>query len=186
MNDQPVSDALADFFLRQRLFDSRRRIKELESKLAALTADFEQAKENAETNARLLNESHGKLAAMTTPREGDAVMDAIAKAEDYEYSNRGDCEGHNPEIEYIRQVYQAKYTKWEAEIAALRTQIPRIVKPLDIEVYESGHGWWRRAWSCPICGTETSRFGKHQGVIPDGDKYCSCGVKFDWYYKAES
>jgi predicted RNase H-like nuclease (RuvC/YqgF family) len=166
--------------LRQQLADSQKRVAELEDLDVVRCTALRNLNDDA-------TRAEAKLAALTTPRDGDAVMDALDSLQCF-VMNPPHCGRRTVEYEFekFRAAVIAERASNAAENTALRAQVPTVVIPENISIYESGHGWWVRAWVCPSCKTRKAKGTEHKGVIPDGDKFCSCGAKLDWSQEAAS
>jgi transposase len=91
-----------------------------------------------------------------------------------------DMDSEDFKLSDMRIIRDNEIKHLKKRIAELEAQIPKTVVPRDIETYESGHGWWTRAWTCPSCGTRKHKGTDTQGQMPKNDAFCTCGAELNW------
>ena len=109
-------------------------------------------------------------------KDVEALHDIIDSIDSALFSTEGVVRDIRTNVENIRAWGQA----WKNAAKELEAQVPKVVVPQDISVFDSGYGWWTRSWVCPSCRVRKAKGTAEKGQIPKGDPFCSCGVKLDW------
>lgn len=113
-------------------------------RIAELELDFNQAKENAETNAKLLDEALARIATFEAekaqlPEQGEFERQVTGICTRWEYVPNFPVEVHNSTVEFLTAAHNRDMSGARARIAELEAQVPKTVIPVKVI---HGGGYW--------------------------------------------